>query len=135
MLKFNLQHFAVAVTETNVTDRNEITTVISNAATADTDGLAEVFTIQNVQADMKVIIGGTGSLADGNITYSFGTGEMWNGKEITGTVTKNTEAVIVVDTANCKKADGTIELTLTPAGTDKLLTDHAAYVKVIENVG
>jgi len=135
MLKFNLQHFAVAVTESIITDRNEITTVTSNAATADTDGLAEVFTLSNTQENMLVVIGGTGSLADGNITYSFGTGEMWNGKEITGTVTKNTEAVICVDTANCKKADGTIELTLTPAGTDKLLTDHAAYVKVIENVG
>ena len=126
---------AVAVTESIITDRNEITTVTSNAATADTDGLAEVFTLANTQADMLVVIGGTGAAADGDITYSFGTGEMWNGKEITGTVTKNTEAVICVDTANCKKADGTIELTLTPAGTDKLLTDHAAYVKVIENVG
>lgn len=135
MLKFNLQHFAVAVTETVVTDRNEITTVTSNAATADVDALAEVFTIANTQADMKIIIGGTGSLADGDITYSFAASEMWNGKVLSGTVTKNTEAVIVVDTANCKQADGTVLLTLTPAATDKLLTDHAAYVKVIENVG
>ena len=126
---------AVTVVETNITDRNEITTVTSNAATADVDALAEVFTIENVQADMKVIIGGTGAAADGDITYSFGTSQMWNKKELTGTVTKNTEAVIVVDTANCKQADGTILLTLTPAATDKLLTDHAAYVKVIENVG
>ena len=109
---------AVAVVETNITDRNEITTVTSNAATADVDALAEVFTIENVQADMKVIIGGTGSLADGDITYSFGTSAMWNKKEITGTVTKNTEAVIVVDTANCKLANGTILLTLTPAEND-----------------
>lgn len=128
---------AVAVTESKITDRNEITTVTKNAATADTDGLAEAFTIEVTEADdnLYVIIGGTGSSADGNITYSFGTGAMWNAKEITGTVTKNTEAVICVDTANCKKADGTIVLTLTPASTDKLKTDHAAYVKVIENVG
>jgi hypothetical protein len=126
---------AVAVVETNITDRNEITTVTSNAATADVDALAEVFTIENVQSDMKVLIGGTGAAADADITYSFGTSEMWNSKEITGTVTKNTEAVIVVDTANCKLANGTILLTLTPGATDKLLTDHAAYVKVIENVG
>ena len=123
------------VVETNITDRNEITTVVKNLATADVDALAEVFTIENVQADMKILIGGTGAAADGDITYSFGTSGMWNKKEITGTVTKNTEAVIVVDTSNCKLANGTILLTLTPAGTDKLLTDHAAYVKVIENVG
>ena len=121
MLKFNLQHFAVTVTESIITDRNEITTVTSNAATVAVDGTAEVFTLANTQADMLVVIGGTGAAADGDITYSFGTGEMWNSKEITGTVTKNTEAVICVDTANSKKADGTIELTLTPAGTDKLL--------------
>ncbi len=126
---------AVTVTTTSVTDMNEITTVTSNAATADTDGLAEVFTITNLQADMKVIIGGTGSAAVAGIEYSFGTSGMWNQKEISGTVTKNTEAVIVVDTANCKLANGTILLTLTPNAGDKLLTDHAAYVKVIETVG
>lgn len=128
---------AVSVVESKITDRNEITGVTSNAATADVDALAEVFTIEVDESDdnLLIIIGGTGSLADGDITYSFGTSEMWNQKEITGTVTKNTEAVICVDTANCKQADGTIELTLTPAATDKLLTDHAAYVKVIENVG
>lgn len=126
---------AVTVVTSSVTDRNEITLVTSNAATADVDGTAEVFTITNLQADMKVIIGGTGSIAVAGIGYSFGTSAMWNGKEISGTVTKNTEAVIVVDTANCKLANGTILLTLTPNAGDKLLTDHAAYVKVIENVG
>ena len=59
---------------------------------------------------------------------------MFGQKVVTGTVTKNTEKVIVVDTGMVKKNDGTIALTLTPAGTDKLLTDHAAYVKVIESV-
>jgi hypothetical protein len=126
---------AVTVVESKITDRNEITLVTSNAATADTDALAEVFTLEATEANMLIVIGGTGAAADGNISYSFGTGEMWNTKVISGTVTKNTEAVICVDTANCKNADGTIELTLTPAATDKLLTDHAAYVKVIENVG
>lgn len=126
---------AVTVTSSVIGDRNEITTVTSNAATADTDALAEVFTITNTKEDMLIVIGGTGSTADGDISYSFAAGEMWNGKVISGTVAKNTEKVICVDTANCKKADGTIALTLTPAATDKLLTDHAAYVKVIENVG
>lgn len=128
---------AVAVVESKITDRNEITAVTSNAATADVDGLAEAFTIEVTEADdnLYVIIGGTGAAAVAGIGYSFGTGEMWNGKEISGTVAKNTEAVICVDTANCKKADGTIVLTLTPDAGDKLLTDHAAYVKVIENVG
>jgi len=126
---------SVTVVESKITDRNEITTVTSNAATADTDGLAEVFTLENTEENMLIIIGGAGAAAVGDIAYSFGSGAMWNSKTISGTVTKNTEAVICVDTANCKKADGSIELTLTPNAGDKLLTDHAAYVKVIENVG
>ena len=126
---------AVTVVESKITDRNEITLVTSNAATADTDGLAEVFTLEATEDNMLIVIGGTGSSAVAGIGYLFGTGEMWNAKVISGTVTKNTEAVICVDTANCKNADGTIELTLTPNAGDKLLTDHAAYVKVIENVG
>ena len=126
---------AVTVVETNITDRNEITTVTSNAATADADGTAEAFTLTLDEPNALVIIGGTGSSAVAGIGYSFAAGVMNNAKAISGTVTKNTEAVICVDTANCKKADGTIVLTLTPNAGDKLLTDHAAYVKVISNVG
>jgi len=126
---------AVAVTETNITARNTITTVTSNAATANTDALAEVFTIETDSASLLIIIGGTGAAAVADMSYSFAVGQFWNKELITGTVTKNTEKVICVDTANCKQADGTILLTLTPGTTDKLLTDHGAYVKVIENVG
>jgi len=126
---------AVAVTETIITDRNEVTVVTSNAATANVDGTAEVFTLSNTKANMLIVIGGAGSAAVAGIDYSFAAGEFWNGKVLSGTIAKNTEAVLCVDTANCKQADGTIELTLTPNGGDKLLTDHAAYVKVIENVG
>lgn len=126
---------AVTVTTSTISDLNEITAVTSNAATADVDALAEVFTITNLKENMLVIIGGTGSLADGNISYSFAAGDMFSPKIVSGTVTKNTEAAILVDTALVKKSGGTILLTLTPAATDKLLTDHAAYVKVIESVG
>ena len=126
---------AVVVTETNITARNAITTVTSNPATADTDALAEVFTIETDSASLLIIIGGTGSSAVADMSYSFAVGQFWNKELITGTVTKDTEKVICVDTANCKQINGTILLTLTPGSSDKLLTDHGAYVKVIENVG
>lgn len=127
---------AVTVTNTTITALNTILTVTSNAATADTDALAEVFTITPTKAGAKVIfiIGGTGSGADGNITYSFAAGDLWASKAVTGTVTKNTERAIEVDTARVLQDDGTILLTLTPAATDKLKTDHSAYVKVIETL-
>lgn len=125
---------AVTVTESLVSALNTIATVTKNLATADTDALAEVFTIGPSKAGNKmiIIIGGTGSGADGNITYSIAAGDLWAGKAITGTVTKNTEKMIQVDTGMVMQDDGTILLTLTPASTDKLVTDHAAYVKVIE---
>lgn len=125
---------AVTVTNSTLSAFNTITTVTKNAATADTDALAEVFTITPTAAGHKLlcIIGGTGSSADGNITYSFAAGDLHAGVAVSGTVTKNTEKMIEVETANVLQDDGTIALTLTPASTDKLLTDHAAYVKFIE---
>lgn len=125
---------SVTVTNSTLTALNTITTITSNAATADTDALAEVFTITPTKAgkNLLVIIGGTGSGADGNISYSFAAGDLWAGLAVTGTVVKNTEKMIRLDTAKVLQDDGTILLTLTPASTDKLLTNHAAYVKVVE---
>lgn len=128
---------AVTVTNSTFSALNTITAVTSNAATADTDALAEVFTITPTQAtkSMTIIIGGTGAAADGNITASFSAGDMWGAKALGSlTVTKNTEKMIKIDSFKARQDDGTIDLTLTPAATDKLLTDHAAYVKVIEEL-
>ena len=125
---------AVTVTNSKILAFNTVTSITSNAATADTDALAEVFTITPTKAGRHVLIeiGGTGSGADGDITFSIAAGDMWAGKAVTGTVTKNTTKMIQVETGNVMQNDGTIALTLTPAATDKLLTNHAAYVKVYE---
>jgi len=128
---------SVTVTSSKITALNTITAVTSNAATADVDNTAEVFTITPTQAtkSMTIIIGGTGAAADGNITASFSAGDMWGAKALGSlTVTKNTEKMIKIDSFKAMQNDGTIDLTLTPAATDKLLTDHAAYVKVIEEL-
>lgn len=125
---------AVTVTKSTLSAFNTITTVTSNPATADVDNTAEVFTITPSKAFYKsvLIIGGTGSGADGDITYSISAGDFWASGAITGTVTKNTEKMIELETGKILQDDGTIALTLTPAATDKLLTNHAAYVKYIE---
>ena len=128
---------AVTVTNSTFSALNTITAVTSNAATADVDSTAEVFTITPTQAtkSMTIIIGGTGAAADGDITASFSAGDMWGAKALGSlTVTKNTEKMIKIDSFKAMQNDGTIDLTLTPAATDKLLTDHAAYVKVIEEL-
>jgi len=125
---------AVTITKSTISALNTITTVTSNAATADTDALAEVFTVAPSKSGTKavLIIGGTGSGADDAMTYSIAAGDFWAGKAVTGTVTKNTEKMIEIETANVLQDDGTIAITLTPAATDKLLTNHAAYMKFIE---
>ena len=125
---------AVTVTNSTIAAFDTITTVTSNAATADVDGTAEVFTITPTKAGHScvLIIGGVGSAADGDITFSVAAGDFWASVAVTGTVTKNTEKMIELETAKIMQNDGTIAVTLTPISTDKLLTDHAAYVKFIE---
>ena len=122
------------VTNSTIAAFDTITTVTATAAVKDTDGLAEVFAITPTKAGHRcvLIIGGVGSAADGDITFSVAAGDFWAGVAVTGTVTKNTEKMIELETAKIMQNDGTISLTLTPAATDKLKTDHTAYVKFIE---
>ena len=125
---------AVTITLSKIASLNTIATVTKCPATADVDSTAEVFTVTPTKSGGKMlfIIGGTGSAADGDITFSISAGAFSGPKLISGTVTKNTEKMIEIDTMRVKQSDGTIAITLTPAATDKLLTDHAAYMKYIE---
>ena len=129
---------AVAVTKSSIATFNTITAITANAATADTDGLAEVFTVTPTKPDGKcLIIIDISNLvataaADADITFSIAAGDFWAGKVITGTVTKATKKMIQVETANVLQDDGTIAITLTPSGTDKLKTNHVASVEFIQ---
>ena len=125
---------AVSVTGSPIVALDTVALVTSNAATADVDGTAEAFTITPTKAGKNglLIIGGTGAAADANITFSIAAGALWASEAITGTVVKNTEAMVRINTAKVLSSTGTIVVTLTPAAGDKLLTNHAAYVKFIE---
>lgn len=107
----------------------------ANAATADTDGLKQPYSIAPTKAESKglLMIQSTGAAADGNLTYSVAVGA--NGMKavaaLTGTIVKNTKAVIELD-GRYKSATGTFEIDITPAGTDKCVTDHALTVAFIE---
>lgn len=132
---------AVAVTNTTVAKHNTSysmsTGFTANAATADTDGLAEVFTITPTKAESQglLVCKSLGASADGNITYSVAVGVngMAAGAVATGTITKNTEVAIKLD-GRYKSATGTFVVTFTPAGTDKLKTDHTFSVAFVEAV-
>jgi hypothetical protein len=125
---------AVTCVNSTLLKLNTVALTTKNLATANTDALAEVFTFTPTAATTKLIvmIGGTGSAADGDMTYSFAAGSFWAAKAQTGTVTKNTEIIIEIESGNDLLYAGTILLTLTPAATDRLLGEHAAYVKILE---
>lgn len=128
---------AVAVSNTKIT--SIVATMVENLATADTDALAEVFTITPTVSGGKAIIiidisnAAAVAAADADITYSIAAGVHWASKVIAASVTKATKKVIqIADTARVMQADGTILLTLTPGANDKLKTNHVASVEFIE---
>lgn len=125
---------AVTVTNSAISALNTVAAVTSNAATADADGTAEVFTITPTKAGIKglLVIGGTGAAADAAIGVSIAAGDLWAGKAVTASVAKNTVKAIQIDTGYVMQDDGTIAVTLTPAAGDKLKSDHAAYVQYFE---
>jgi hypothetical protein len=129
---------AVAVTSSKIAAFNTVTATTRNVATADTDALAEVFTITPTKRDGQLLIVldfdnlVATAAADDDATFSIAAGDFWASKAVTGTITKSTKKMIQVETANVLQNDGTILLTLTPSANDKLVTNHAAAVEVFE---
>jgi hypothetical protein len=129
---------AVTVTNSTIAALNTVTATTRNLATADTDALAEVFTITPTAPDGKLLIVldfdnlVATAAADADATFSIAAGDFWAGAAVTGTVTKSTKKMIQVETAKVLQNDGTILLTLTPGANDKLLSNHAAAVEVFE---
>jgi hypothetical protein len=129
---------AVTVTNSTIAALNTVTATTRNLATADTDALAEVFTITPTAPDGKLLIVldldnlVATDAAAADATFSIAAGDFWAGAAVTGTVTKSTKKMIQVETAKVLQNDGTIALTLTPGASDKLLSNHAAAVEVFE---
>lgn len=129
---------AVTVTNSTIAAFNTVTAITSNDATADTDALAEVFTVTPSAPGGKLLIIldcenlVATAAADADATFSIAAGDFWAGKAVTGTITKATKKMIQVETANVLQNDGTIAITLTPGANDKLKSNHAARVEVYE---
>jgi len=111
-------------------------------ATADVDALAEVFIITPTKGDGKgvliVQLWATGNTAVAGVTASIPAGVSAGKQAISTTFIKQTNATtpfigaLQIDTAKVLQTDGTFTVTLTPGASDKLLTDHAAYVAWVE---
>lgn len=129
---------SVTVINSTIAAFNTATAITSNLATADTDALAEVFTITPTVPDGKLLIIMdcdnlvATAAADADVTFSIAAGDFWAGAAITGTITKSTKKIIQVETGKVLQDNGTILLTLTPGSADKLKSNHAAAVEVFE---
>jgi len=125
----------MAVACTNMTlVRNTVDTLVADAATANTNNTAEVFTITPTKGVDKMIILVAVANTHGTVACSLGAGAgYWPSKAQTFNAVQNVTSIFhVCDIARFLTTSGTVLLTLTPATDKKLQSEHAATVAVIE---
>lgn len=125
----------VAITNTTITALNADQTFTANAATEDVADTAQkfVYTPGTYRKGTKLGIFFSNGTGHGAYTYSIAAGDMWASVAAkTGSIAAGAIEVIQVDTAKYTQSDGTIEITLTPAGGKRLKTDHTASMYVLE---
>ena len=129
----------ITITKNTMSAFNTVTSLAAamtaNAGTMDTDGEPQTWRYLPSKADTKcvLIVHGTGAAADGNLTMTLtkGVGGMAAVADATFTIVKNTTVAFVFD-GRFKQEDGYFEISIDPAATDKIKTDHALTVAVIE---
>jgi hypothetical protein len=115
--------------------RNVVDLIVADAAVANTNDLAEVFTITPTKGPDKMVIIISVANTHGTVACSLGAGALHTGQSAAQTfnaVQNATSIFHVCDLARFMTAAGTILLTLTPAGGKKLQSEHVATVAVIE---
>lgn len=105
---------------------NVVNPITQTAATADTADLAEVFTFTPATFDNRYLIMIYNvSAVNGTVTYSIAAGDAWAAvAALTGSVAQGIQSAIVLEGGKYLSEDGTIVVTITPAGGKKLKTDH-----------
>ena len=125
---------AVTVTNTFVTAYNTVGTITKNPATSTVAGATEVFTITPTRAEHRVVIilrEVSGSAGTVSCSIAAGGYPQAPSSALTVTVAQGLLRVILLD-ALYKSASGTYVITATPASGQRLLTDHAFSMEVIE---
>lgn len=123
----------VAITNSKIAALNADQALAFNAATEDTADTAQKFIYTPTGRDSKICIGIQVGPTNGAVAYSIGAGVgVFGAAAKTGTTAQATTDIIQIETGRYMKADGTIEITFTPATGKKLKTDHALNVFVIE---
>jgi hypothetical protein len=135
MFKMDIQLFAagddMAITNTRIAALNTDQTLTFIAADADTADLAQKFIYTPTGKDNKIVIGFKNTT--GILAYSIAAGAgVFGAAAKTGNIAATSTEVIQIESGRYMLANGTIEITLTPAAGTKLLTNHAAAVFAIE---
>lgn len=124
---------ATAVTLNTMSDLNNLKELTWTAATADTDGLAEVFTFSPTRKRFLFLVDLTaGASAIAGVGVEFSAGTLWAGQDIEVSAPRKKIYAIEVDTARVKGASGVVTVTIKPNTVDKLLSDHACKVMAID---
>lgn len=121
----------IAITNTKIAVLNAEQELTFMAADADTADLAQKFVYTPTGKDNRILIGFKNTT--GVLTYSIAAGTgVFGAAAKSSTVAANKTEVIQIETGRYMLANGTIEITLTPASGTKLLTNHAAAVFAVE---
>ena len=125
---------AVTVTGSPIVAFNTVATVTQNAATSSVIDEVEVFTITPTKADYKGVIEFVNAAGHGAYTFSIPAGDQYGaGEALTGSIAAGETNILEVE-AGKYMTDGKYAVTLTPASGKRLLTDHAAFVNLIETL-
>ena len=124
----------ITLTKTTITALNTDTALTLNAADADTNDLAQKFYYTPAAKEHKVALGFQVANSHGAVSFAITKGARVFGTAANKTFTtaQATTDIIQIETGKYMLADGTIEITATPASGKKLTTDHALKIFVIE---
>lgn len=121
----------IALTNSKIVTLGTVKETVFNAADSDTANLVQKFIYTPTGRDNKICIGIKN--VTGVLAWSIAAGtRVFGSAAKTGTVAANKTGLLQIETGKYMLANGTIEITLTPASGTKLLTDHAASVFVVE---
>lgn len=123
----------MAITNSKIVTLGTVADLTYMAADADTADLAQKFIYTPTGKDNKIVFGAVVANTNGTVALSFKAGA-----GVFGTAAKSVNAVqnktslVQIETGRYAQADGTIEITATPASGKKLLTDHTLKIFAIE---
>jgi hypothetical protein len=123
----------IAIVNTKIAKLSTDQTLTFNAADENGANTAQKFVYTPTGKDNKMVIGIQVANSHGAVAVSIanGVGVFAKGA-VTASVAQNTTEVIQIETGRHSLANGTIEITFTPASGKRLTGDHALNVWVIE---